>query len=249
MIPAMRLISALILLVCASCTLTPTATGPAPDFVRSGDSATAAYRRAVTRIDPIASRLCRQENPDFPAQACNFDFRISTDPRLGINAFQSIGRDGRPRVTFTLALLRTLRNDDEVAFIVGHETAHQISRHILKTSAQQQLGAVLLGGLVAASGTASSADVNQAANLGAAIGSRVYSKRFELEADVIATFISMQAGYDPLLGAAPFTRIETGSSGFLATHPPSQQRFETVRRTAARIEADRRAGRAPRLPR
>jgi predicted Zn-dependent protease len=244
----MRFFLVIAALCVASCTVATAPGGPAPDFVRSGEAATAAYRRTVARISPVAESVCRQQNPDYPPIACSFDFRVSTDPRLGLNAFQTIQRSGQPQVTFTLALLRTLENDDEVAFILGHETAHQTLRHILKSSAQQQLGAVLLGGLVASTGTATSADVNQAANLGAAIGSRVYSKRFELEADEVATYITMRAGYDPVLGAEPFSRMETGSSGFLATHPPSLQRFQIVRETAARIEADRRAGRPIRLP-
>ena len=245
----MKKLIALAALLLASCTVATGPSGPPPEFVRSGDNAVAAYRRTVARIEPVAQTLCRRENPDFRPIACDFDFGVTNDPSLGVNAFQTIGRNGQPRVTFTLALLRTLTNDDEIAFILGHETAHQIARHIEKSSAQQQLGAVLLGGLVAATGNATTADVNQAADFGAAIGRRVYSKRFELEADVIATFITMQSGYDPIAGAAPFTRIETGSSGFLATHPPSRQRLQTVQNTAARIEADRRAGRAPRLPR
>ena len=245
----MRYLILLVMLLGASCTVATAPSGPPPEFVRSGDSAVAAYQRTVSRIEPVAQSLCRRENPDFPRIACDFDFRISNNPRLGLNAFQTIGRDGQPRVTFTLALLRTMQNDDEIAFILGHETAHQISRHIQQSVAQQQLGAVLLGGLISATGNATAGQVNQAANLGAAIGSRVYSKRFELEADVLATYITMQSGYDAIRGAAPFSRMETGSSGFLATHPPSRQRFETVQATAARIEADRRAGRTTRLPR
>jgi len=245
----MRYLLFLVILAGASCTVATAPSGPPPAVVRSEASATAAYQRTVARIEPVAQSICRQENPSAPALACDFEFRISTNPRLGVNAFQTLGRGGQPRVTFTMALLRTMENDDEIAFILGHETAHQIARHIQQTVAQQQLGAVLLGGLISATGNASTGQVNEAANLGAAIGRRVYSKRFELEADVIATYITMQSGYNAVRGAAPFARMETGSSAFLATHPPSQQRFDTVRQTAARIEADRRAGRTPRLPR
>jgi len=221
----------------------------APAAAQSPRAAIAAFDRSVRRIEPVAEQLCRVENPQAPARDCNFRFQITNDPRLGQNAFQSIGRDGRPEVTFTQSLLTTLRNDDEVAFILGHETAHQILGHIRKSAQQQQLGAVILGGLVASTGRATNLDVNRAANLGAMIGSRVYSKRFELESDVLATYIAEAAGYDPVRGAAPFGRMETGSNGFLSTHPPSSDRLATVQRTAAQIAAARRAGQAPRVPR
>ena len=226
-----------------------TAPRAAPVPVRSAGAAQASYNRALAAIEPVSESMCRSVNPDFPPIACDFNYRISNDPRLGANAFQSIDRSGRPQVVFTLALLRQLRNDDEVAFILGHEASHQISRHIQKTVAQERLGAALLGGLAAATGQADNTAVNRAASLGALIGSRAYSKRFEIEADVLATYISEFAGFDPVKGAAPFGRFETGSSGFLATHPPSADRMQVVERVAARIRADRAAGRPPRPPR
>ena len=173
----MKHLVALLLLFLAACdvVVSPAPTGPTGDgeaLVRSPAQATASFRRSVGRIEPIAEQICRDQNRAFPPIACDFDFRITADPRLGKNAFQTIDRSGRPRVTFTLSLLQSLRNDDEVAFILGHETSHQIARHIQKSTAQQRIGAALLGGLVASTGQASSLDVNRAANLGAMIGSR-----------------------------------------------------------------------------
>ncbi len=228
-----------LLVLLAGCEVVPvTSTGPAPaptaaEVTRSSKAATNSFRRSVRRIEPIAERRCRAKNPDFRARSCDFRFAISNDPKLGRNAFQSIGRDGRPQVTFTLALLRVMRNDDEVAFVLAHEAGHQISRHLQKASAQQQLGAALLGGLLAASGNASEQSVRQAAGLGAFLGRRAYSKKFEFEADRQAVFISMEAGYDPLKGAQPFTRVETGTRQFLGTHPPSSDRLRRIQRAIA----------------
>jgi predicted Zn-dependent protease len=65
------------------------------------------------------------------------------------------------------------------------------------------------------------------------VGARTYSKDFELEADALGTVISMRAGFDPIRGAAFFTRIPDPGNRFLGTHPPNAQRIETVRRVAA----------------
>lgn len=251
----MRRFFLLICLLAAGCADTVILVDAPPDVqagsfrgMRSVSEAEASFYRARTQIEPVAENFCAQQNPDFPPIACDFTFNLVDDPRLGPNAYQTVNRNGQPQVVFTLALLRQLDNDDEVAFILGHEASHQIARHILKTAAQERIGAALLGGLVAASGNATSASVDRAAGLGALIGSRAYSKRFELEADVLATYIVDAAGYDPIVGAAPFTRIETGSSAFLATHPPSADRLGLVREVAAQIASDRARGRTPRPP-
>ncbi|MHA3913748.1 M48 family metallopeptidase [Halovulum sp. GXIMD14793] len=197
---------------------------------RGSGSATASFNRAVARIEPVAETMCRQRYTNARRSQCDFAFRISQDPRLGENAFQSIGPDGRPRVTFTLSLLRALGNDDEVAFILGHEAAHHIEGHLARSATRSQLGALLLGGLVAASGNASDQAVRDAAGLGAELGRRSYSKNAELEADRLAVDITARSGYNPVRGAAPFNRIETGSSGFLSTHPPSSERYRAILR-------------------
>lgn len=210
----------------------PVQAAPAAD--RSAAAARASFDRSVSRIGPVAQQYCRQANPGFPVAGCDFRFAISTDPKLGENAFQSIDRGGRPNITFTLALLQDLQNDDEVAFILGHETGHQIARHLYQTSANQQVGALLLAGLLASTGQASDASIQQAADLGAYLGNRAYSKNYELEADTLAVRITSAAGYNPVKGAQPFTRGETGSSALFSTHPPSAQRYQNVLREAQR---------------
>ena len=193
------------------------------------------YERVARRIEPVAERVCRETNPNAPRTFC--DFRITVDRRdkQGPNASQSIGRDGRPVIAFNMAMLVTVENDDELAFILGHEAGHQVARHLVKANAAGNLGAAILGSIFSASG-ASQQQVKDAAGLGGFLGARAYSKEHELEADVIGTYIAHFSGYDPLRGAQSFRRF-TGGGGFLSTHPPSPQRFSTVERTVARIRA------------
>ncbi len=77
--------------------------------------------------------------------------------------------------------------------------------------------------------------VDTAQQVGGAVGVRSFSKRFELEADALGTVIAGRAGYDPVRGAAYFTRIPDPGNAFLGTHPPNADRIETVREAAKAI--------------
>ena len=96
------------------------------------------------------------------------------------------------------------------------------------------LGAVLLG-TVAGLGGGNAAAIEAAQNLGASVGSRTFSKSFELEADSLGTVIAWNAGYDPVRGADFFARIPDPGDQFLGTHPPNADRQKVVQATAARL--------------
>ena len=164
----------------------------------------------------------------------NCDFNIVVDDRPGQppNAFQTLDKQGRPVVAFTLALIADARNEDELAFVLGHETAHHIAGHIARQQQNAVAGAVIFAGLATLSGGGSEA-VRAAQRLGAEVGARSYSKDFELEADALGTVITARAGFDPLRGAEFFTRIPDPGDKFLGTHPPNASRIDVVRRTVA----------------
>ncbi len=209
-----------------------TNTGQIPPGARQAMNA---FDRVAGDIYPIARSMCRQRNPNQPARYCNFRIGVDTSDKSGPNAYQTIGQDGRPIIAFNQAMLATIQNEDEIAFILGHEAGHQIASHLVKSRTNTQLGATLLGTIISANG-GSAQQVEEAANLGGFLGQRVYSKDHELQADVIGTYIAHQAGYDALRGAQSFRRF-SGGGGFLSTHPASPQRLSTVEKTMARIRA------------
>ncbi|MXU63915.1 M48 family metalloprotease [Oceanomicrobium pacificus] len=216
--------------------------------VRSEASAIAAYERVAPRVERVAEQVCQSQNPSAGRAYCNYRFFADPDPRLPANAYQTINRQGQPIVVMTMSLMRSLENDDEFAFILGHEVGHQISNHLVKRSQQQALAGIALGGLVAASGGASDALIQQAIETGTFLGGRAYSQTYELEADVVGTYITELAGYDARRGAQSFARIAGGGGG-LSTHPASGQRLATVAATADRIERQRASGQPLTLPR
>lgn len=229
----MRWICMMGLVLLTGCTVT---TGPAPQQraeIRKPEMPTRAevqrFKTVVQRVEPLAERECRKRAPQS-----NCDFRIVVDDRPGqqINAFQTLDRSGRPIVAFTLPMIAAVRNADELAFVLGHEAAHHIAGHIPRQQQNAAAGAILLGGLASLAG-ANEGVVDQALDIGAGVGARSYSKRFELEADALGTVITHRAGYDPLRGVDFFSQIPDPGNRFLGTHPPNAQRVATVRRVAA----------------
>jgi len=236
----MRWIAFFFMTVLAGCVSTVEPQRPSGQPAKAAASAPAMPTRAkvdqfvavVKSVEPVAEQVCRaQTGPNS-----NCDFRIVVDDRPGqpVNAYQTLDRNGRPIIAFTLPMIAEARNHDELAFVLSHEAAHHIAGHIPRQQQNAAAGAILLGGLATLTGVGSDA-VRTASDLGATVGARSYSKNYELEADSLGTIIAKRAGYDPVRGAAFFTRIPDPGDRFLGTHPPNAQRIETVRRVNAQL--------------
>lgn len=234
-----RLLTALIAsLALAACDLAvPVGPSPAPytqnaPTLPTPQQAARNFSQVVADVQPVAEQECRSRARDLN---CNFVIRVDNDPRQPPNAYQSRASDGRPVLTFTIAMIADVANADELAFVMGHEAAHHISRHLDRQHVNASLGAEIFGGLASLTG-GSARDVKTAAQLGANVGARSYSKDFELEADRLGTVITWRAGYDPVRGAEYFGRISDPGDRFLGTHPPNAARIDIVRRTVATLE-------------
>ncbi|WP_295073016.1 M48 family metallopeptidase [Tabrizicola sp.] len=206
----------------------PPATGTA---VQPARAAAENFISVVQRVEPVAESYCRSQGV---AQNC--DFRIVVDDRPGQppNAFQTLDRQGRPVIGFTLALIADARNPDELAFVLGHEAAHHIAGHIPKRNDQALSGALLAGVLAQASGL-SPDEIRAAQNMGAEVAARSYSREFELEADALGAEIALAAGYDPNRGTGFFDRLPDPGDRFLGSHPPNAERKALVAATVRRL--------------
>ena len=214
----------------------PAAAAPktAPSAAAAADrlpprEAARAFARVVERVEPVAEALCRSEGV-----VENCDYRVVVDDRRDAppNAFQTVGRGGRPVVGLTLALIADARNEDELAFILSHEMAHHVAGH-LDLARQGALEGQALGEAIGRARGLDARGVREFARAGAFIGARRFGPAFELEADALGTVIADAAGYDPVRGSAFFQRIPDPGDQFLGTHPPNAERIETVRRVAA----------------
>lgn len=241
--PILPVLAAVLALSLAGCAVAPpaplptgsVATGPGAPPQPAVNRVTPATVRAdfaavAARVEPVAEAICRQRAAR--GTDCDFTIALLDDPRLPPNAFQTVDRRGRPLVGFTRALIVQTRNRDEVAFVLGHETAHHIEGHLARARQSALAGSVLAGTLAQMSG-ADERGVREATEFGLALGARRYSRDFELEADALGTVIAARAGFDPLRGAAFFNRLPDPGDRFLGTHPPNAERVAVVRRVAS----------------
>lgn len=203
----------------------------APQTVAAPSSADEArFTRVVNRMEPVIEAECIRR----VAQNVNCDFAIilDEDPNKGANAYQTLDRNGRPILAFTKQILPEFVNDDELAFVLGHEAAHHIAGHIAQTRTTATTGAILGGAIALVLGGGETA-VDIGVDLGTTVGARAYSKDHELEADRLGAILTEGSGYDALRGAAFFERIPDPGNRFLGTHPPNAQRIAVVQDTVA----------------
>ncbi|WP_417205535.1 M48 family metallopeptidase [Antarctobacter sp.] len=212
---------------------------PAPSVAGGSEAQLRANRAArqfvevVQTVEPVAERECRKRTTGLN---CDFQIVVDDRPNLAPNAFQTLDRYGRPILAFNIGMINSVRNADELAFVMGHEAAHHIQDHLAKTRESATIGAVVFAGIAAISGAEAEA-VRNAEQLGAAVGARTYSKEFELEADQLGTIIAYRAGFDPVNGAAFFARIPDPGNRFLGSHPPNAARLQIVADTAKALAA------------
>ncbi|WP_408636393.1 M48 family metalloprotease [Paracoccus onchidii] len=190
----------------------------------------------MSRMEPAVERECRQRRTQ-PIN-CDFQFVIDDRPGLEPNAFQTIDATGRPIIGMTLSLIAATRNGDEIAFVVGHEASHHVLNHLDRKAGAAAAGAVILGSIASVYGV-DEATIEAAQEIGASVGSRYYSKEWELQADYLGAIMALNAGYDPMNGAKFFERIPDPGDHILGSHPARAARLAEVRRAVDDVRSGR----------
>ena len=138
-------------------------------------------------------------------------------------------------------LLLRSKNEAQLSFVLAHEISHYLKRHTLNryqsardTSNAMAFLSLATGGIVG--GIASLVAVGELS---------AYSRDQEREADAYGFDLVTAAGYDPREGAAIWEQVEAERKAdpdeeepdyFFASHPTSEERFETLSQKAAEIE-------------
>ena len=196
---------------------------PPPAGWQSYAQQTGSLERVIPRMRSASAQMCfdgRFENLGS-AEDCTANLnRWLDNVQLDFgedDANASVSPDGK--IVFNSGLLKAAANDDEVAYVLGHEMAHGFAEHFAK---QQQgatqgavVGGVLAGGLTAllcpecTQQTISDMTVT-GMQAGAVSGAFQYSPERELEADEYAILLTSYAGYDPRAGRALIIRLARG---------------------------------------
>ena len=170
-----------------------------PDLDRQFDAV-----RAHTRADAIADLLQTARRVTLLRDGETFDRDLAPVPacasrvHLARSTQRNAFADGR-HVFLTTGMLARLRNDDELAFLIAHEMAHNLLGH----PAQMREGSLGRRGV----------------------------RALERAADLFGAEMMLDAGYDPIAGAALLARIGGSNLGItlFAQHEPVATRLAAIR--------------------
>ena len=211
---------------------------PAPVLTNDGSPQSAArmFVSVMRRMEPAVERECLQRRTQ-PIN-CGCQSGVDDPPAQPPSAFQTIDATGRPIIGFTLSLIAETRNGDEIAFVVGHEASHHVLNHLDRKAGAAAAGAVILGSIASVYGNNQEA-IETAQRIGASVGSRYYSRDWELQADYLGAIMTLNAGFDPINGSRFFERIPDPGDHILGTHPPRAARLAQVRQAVADVQSGR----------
>ncbi len=175
-----------------------------------------------------------------------------TDYRWEYNLVESpdVNAWGMPggKVVVYSGILPITQNEAGLAAVMGHEVAHALANHgqqRMSAGQLQQLGAV--AGNIALSGNAENQQIfNTAYGLGSTVGVMLpFSRSHETEADHIGLILMAIAGYDPIVSAELWQRMQAQENGntppeFLSTHPSSTTRIQNIQAWAPEAKAEAR---------
>jgi predicted Zn-dependent protease len=176
-------------------------------------------------VNTVGLWVARQsERPDLP-----WHFAVNDSDH--INAFAAPGG----YIIVTKGMMRELRNEAELAGVLGHEVAHVVQKHHLKALRKAAVMTLLGAGVAAASAESRHAELAQKlVGPTKELYARGLDKADEFEADRMGVVLSTRAGYDPygLPGVLQTLSAADQKDAFLAllfkTHPPPQARIERL---------------------
>ncbi len=176
------------------------------------------------QVERVGRRIAEAANrPDY-----HWEFTVIDDPKT-INAFCLPGG----RIAVYTGILPLTKDDNGLAVVLGHETAHALARHGAERMSEQQLTGFLeqvavSAGVIQNSGALSL--VNMAYGIGVGLP---HNRKQESEADHIGLILMAKAGYDPRGAVAFWQRMSGANSGqappvFLSDHPADAQRISNI---------------------
>jgi predicted Zn-dependent protease len=145
-------------------------------------------------------------------------------------------------IAATRGIMLSLENEAELASLLGHELGHVNARHTAEQMSKAQLTQAIAGGISVLAGTRSAAlgDLaGQMGQIGAGALLASYSRDNEREADALGIAYMVGAGYGSE-GFVGLMEILKGMSQhksttvdlLFATHPMSQERYDTAVQSA-----------------
>jgi predicted Zn-dependent protease len=165
----------------------------------------------------------QSERPNLP-----WHFGINDSDH--INAFATPGG----YIIITKGMMKQLRNEAELAGVLGHEVAHVNQKHHLKALRKSAFSSLLGEGVAGATNNKHAELVKQLAGPTKELYARGLDKSDEFEADRMGVVLATRAGYDPYGLPAVLTTLASADpkDTFLTllykTHPLPQARLDQL---------------------
>lgn len=177
--------------------------------------------KAQQLVDQVGMKLVN--NTVAKNSGYKFDFHLLRDER-SINAFALPG--GQCFITY--ALFSKLKNEDQLAGVLGHEIGHVLGKHSNERITNANFWKLLT------MGASVGADLGQLAN---GIGQQTLLKNGrgdELESDELGVKLMVDAGYNPeeLIGVMEILKAAAGPNRvpeFQSTHPDPENRIDRIK--------------------
>lgn len=136
------------------------------------------------------------------------------------------------KIGVTTGLLALVRNDDQLAAVLGHEVGHVVARHAAERYSTTALTSVALSGVQSAAGSYGRA-AGAIGGLGAQLGVLLpFSRSHELEADRLGVDYLQRAGFKPSEALALWRLMaaqrQTSNPEFASTHPSDSTRIAAL---------------------
>ncbi|WP_416354667.1 M48 family metallopeptidase [Brevundimonas sp.] len=136
------------------------------------------------------------------------------------------------QIGVTASLLALVRNDDQLAAVIGHEVGHVVARHAAERYSNAALANVGVEAVRGAAGDRAS-QAGAAAGVFAQYGALLpFSRRDELEADRLGVDYMQGAGYRPSESVALWRLMaqqrQAGVPEFISTHPSDATRIQAL---------------------
>jgi predicted Zn-dependent protease len=241
-------------LALAACQTTGTTSGPvAPGYRPAQATDESDLWRTMDRAErDIKGSRFLVRDPDLNAYVRDIACRLAADhcPDLRLYIVRTpvfnatMAPNGMMQV-YTGLLLRA-RSEAQLAAVIGHEMGHYLHRHSLERLRNQRATMDFATFLSLGLAVAGAGAIGELVRLAAIASLYSYDRDQERDADDVGIQLMARAGYKPLEASQVWEQLiaereaddnaeARRSSVFFATHPPSEERAQTLRDKAAAL--------------
>jgi len=205
------------------------------DEIKMGEAAYASVlKKSTLSHETIPSEMVRRVGQRIAAAAnrpdYHWEFNLVEDKTP--NAFCLPGG----KVVVYTGILKYTQDENGLAVVLGHETAHALAHHGAERMSQQMMTQIAAEGAAIILGRGdpeTMKSIEQAFGIGAEYGVLLpFSREHESEADHIGLYLMSEAGYDPRGAVAFWNRMMKAGGGkppeFLSTHPSDEHRVKQI---------------------